>query len=434
MQHPLSYRFRKIEWLGDSKTRDKQWLIDSIPPYQPIALRPNIEDQCMFPDDLTEQKRLYEQDKAGGFINNWLNYFRDIENPLREYCALFWHEHMPCGSRGSRTEMHLQQNQLTIEMYRKHALGDFKSFLLSYYSNPSCMYFLDIHRSYKENPNENFPRELLELYTLGEGNYTITDVKEIARAFTGLHFNPEDYNQGSFFTESEFDDGQKTIFGKTGNFKPENVIDLILEKQDCAKFITKKALLFFVGRIPSQQALDDCADVYYKTNYTFLELVKKIIDIMSDYGGELGKVKSPIEHIVFFQRQLGLKTIGHKTNQQFLRLCGQYPLNPWNVKGWTNGKNWLEGEHLMHRSFFPLILVDLANRQYPRSSTRYKLSSRLNNGRLRNLRFLLDAKWDENYFYNQLSVGQMTVSNWLLQTQDDYNLQQILTHPKYQSC
>jgi hypothetical protein len=87
MQHPLSYRFRKIEWLGDSKTRDKQWLIDSIPPYQPIALRPNIEDQCMFPDDLTEQKRLYEQDKAGGFINNWLNYFRDIENPLIEYCA-----------------------------------------------------------------------------------------------------------------------------------------------------------------------------------------------------------------------------------------------------------------------------------------------------------------------------------------------------------
>jgi len=212
------------------------------------------------------------------------------------------------------------------------------------------------------------------------------------------------------------------------------VIDLILEKKECAKFIAKKALLFFIGRIPSQQVLNDCADVYYKTNYAFLELVKKIIDIMPDHGGETDKVKSPIEHLVFFQRQLGLKTVGHKTNQQFLRLCGQYPLNPWNVKGWTNGKNWLEGEHLMHRSFFPLILVDLANRQYPRSSTRYKLSSRLNNSRLRNLRFLLDAKWDENYFYQQLSAGQMTVSNWLLQNQNDFNLQQILTHPKYQSC
>ena len=88
----------------------------------------------------------------------------------------------------------------------------------------------------------------------------------------------------------------------------------------------------------------------------------------------------------------------------------------------------------MHRSFFPLILVDLANSKYPRSSTRYKLSSRLNNSRLRNLRFLLDSKWDENYFYQQLSAGQMTVSNWLLQNQNDFNLQQILTHPKYQSC
>ena len=125
MNSRLAHRFRKIEWLKESKVRDEKWLFEDVPEYEPLLLRPILEDQCMVVEDLPEQKRLYEQNRAGGFINNWLNHFREVDNPLREYATLFWHENIPYGNRGSRTEMHLQQNQLTFEMYRKHALPAF---------------------------------------------------------------------------------------------------------------------------------------------------------------------------------------------------------------------------------------------------------------------------------------------------------------------
>jgi uncharacterized protein (DUF1800 family) len=428
--HPLVHRFRKIDWLKEDKSRDLDWLLNYIPAYEPIALRPVLEEQCMVPEDLNEQKRLYEQDKAGGYINNWLNHFRDVDNPLREYCTLFWHEHMPCGSRGSRTEVHLQQNQLTIEMYRKHALGDFKSLLKAYYTNPSCMYFLDIHRSYKENPNENFARELMELYTLGEGNYTLDDVKEVAKCFTGLHFDPNDYSQSSYFVVEQFDDTEKTILGKTGNFYPDDVIDILLERMDCAKFISRKAFLFFYGVEPEVSVLEKISNVYYNSGYVFLYLVKELAVNVPSSGSM--KISSPIEYFVFFQRRLGLKAMGHKTNQHFLRLCGQYPLSPWSVAGWTQGKGWLEGEHLMHRTFFPLLLLDIANRDVPRDSRSYKINSRISNARLREVRFVLDAKWDSDGFYKMMSDKGMTVSEWLLGEIVDLDLKECLVSEKFQ--
>jgi uncharacterized protein (DUF1800 family) len=431
VNHALAHRFRKIEWLKESKVRDEKWLFGEIPRYEPLPLRPVLEEQCMVSEDLAEQKRLYDQDKAGGFINNWLNYFREVDNPLREYATLFWHEHIPCGSRGSRTEVHLQQNQLTFEMYRKHALGDLASFLKAYYRNPSCMYFLDIHRSYKENPNENFARELMELYTLGDGNYTLDDVKEVAKAFTGLHFDPDDYSQASYFVEAEFDSSEKNILGHIGHFGADDVIDIILKQKQCAMFISKKALLFFCGDVPSEAAVKECAEVYYQSGYVFLDLIKAITKYIPPNPQ---KVKSPIEHLVFLQRQMGLRTVGHKTNQYFLRLSGQYPLSPWSVAGWTHGRDWLLGEHLMHRTFFPLLLLDICNREEPRDSRKYKLVARIRHTRLKKIRYLMDAKWNREAFESLLEAHGLTASKWLLGEDLDLNFEEVLVQEKFQYC
>jgi uncharacterized protein (DUF1800 family) len=123
------------------------------------------------------------------------------------------------------------------------------------------MHFLDIHRSYKANPNENFARELLELYTLGVRNYTKKDVKEIARCYTGLHYENKDvYLQRAFRVEAQFDSGVKEILGKRGNFYPEDVFDIILEKRECADFIARKAVFFFLRafRKASQENVVGC--------------------------------------------------------------------------------------------------------------------------------------------------------------------------------
>jgi uncharacterized protein (DUF1800 family) len=262
--------------------------------------------------EITEEKRLFEQDKVSGYFNNWLAEFRDTKNPMREWATLFWHQHLPCTGRGQKNDINLEQNYLTWELYRRNALGSFRQLLIDYYQNPSSMYFLDIHRSYKDSPNENFARELLELYTLGPGNYTEKDVQEVARCFTGLHFEKEDaYVQKAYRVEDQFDSGVKEILGKQGNFHPEDVFDIILEKRECADFIARKAVFFFLGEGVTKGFPSECGKVYYESNYDFSRLLEFMFNHPEAENPNLKRVKSPIEHLVFLQRDLGLKTVGH---------------------------------------------------------------------------------------------------------------------------
>jgi uncharacterized protein (DUF1800 family) len=288
---------------------------------------------------------MFNQAKTSIYFDNWLSVFRDYDNPIREWATLFWHEHLPCTGRGQKNDSNLEQNYLTWEIYRRNALGSLRQLLVDYYQNPSSMYFLDIHRSYKENPNENFARELLELYTLGSGNYTEKDVKEIARCFTGLHYENKDaYVQKAFRVEAQFDSGIKEILGKRGNFYPDDVIDIILDKRECADFIARKAVFFFLGEGVSEGFPRECGRVYYESNYDFSRLLDFMWNHPEAANPKLKRVKAPIEHLVFLQRDLDVKTVGHKTNGWILRKWGQYPLQPWSVKGWPQREAWLQGE------------------------------------------------------------------------------------------
>lgn len=405
------------------------------PAYKEIIRGLELHSFFTYENEIQEEKRLFKQDLVGAYFNNWIAEFREGENPIREWATLFWHQHLPCTGRGQNNVFNLEQNYLTWEMYRRNALGNYKQLLIDFYQNPSSMYFLDIHRSYKENPNQNFARELLELYTLGPGNYTEKDVREIARCFTGLHFEKKDaYFQKAYRVESQFDSGVKEILGKRGNFYPEDVIDIILEKPECASFIAQKAVYFFLGGGTSVGFQKKCGKVYYESNYDFNALLTFMYDHSESNNNKLRRVKSPIEHLVFFQRDLEIKTMGQKTNSWLLRKWGQYPLSPWTVKGWPMRENWLVGEYLLHRTFLPPVLLEIANRKNSKNSMTYKVQSRLYHSNFREIRYLLDAEWNEDKFNEKLSDLDKSLNQYLLGSSkaDDRNLVECLTSPDYQ--
>ena len=382
-----------------------------------------------------ENLRQFNQDKVSGYFNNWIDTFVTAEKPIREWATLFWHEFIPCTGRGQRTSVNLEQNYFTWELYRRNALGSFRQLLVDYYQNPSSMYFLDIHRSYKENPNENFARELLELYTLGSGNFTEKDVEEVARCFTGLHYDKGDaYTQKAFRIDSQFDSGRKTILGKSGNFYPEDVIDLLLERKDCAFFVTKRAIQFFLGDGASENFIKKCAAHYYQENYDFSKLLYFMFRQDEARNPRFKKIKSPIEHLVFLQRDLGLRTLGHKTNAWFLRKCGQFPLSPWTVKGWTQGIGWLQSEYLLHRTYLPIVLLRLSNRKDARDSAAYKIKSRFVDAQLKEARYIVDAAFNHEAFNGKLASFGLTPNQYLLGDKEpnDWSLEDCLIHPRYQ--
>jgi uncharacterized protein (DUF1800 family) len=426
----------KIEWLNSGyyknnfhdKASNLEWLWNTLPAYSPII--ENYIEQIMVPEDLMEEMRLIQQGKAKVFDNIWLNRMVEIDNPLREKIALFWHHHIP-----SQRGRSFDQGILLIEIFRKHGLGKLKDLLMEIISTPATMHFLNLHISKKQNPNENFARELMELYVLGEGNYSLEDVKEVSRALTGRRFDRINYPYKYYLSRESFDSGKKTILGVTGNFDGEDVIDILLKSPKAAKHVTKSFLKFFFTDLPSEKLINDCSTIYYKSNYEMKTLINAIVSHEEFYKEVncLTKVKTPVELLISLQRQTGLRTVGTKTNHTFLKLAGQVLFEPPNVAGWPGGLDWLNGDKLLHRLFLPSILLGFANRSISKSSIKFKIISRLSMGSLRKLRYSMDAKWDPDNFHQSLFRVNLSPSEWLIGSkaiEDDTKL--ILQNPDYQ--
>lgn len=428
----------KIEWLNGKVDIDRfstiegsiAWLWDTLPNYQPLT--EIYTPQILVPEDKTEEKRLMEAYPWVASENIWLQSMVETDNSLREKVALFWHQHIP-SSRGRKTN----QGILLLEIYRKYGLGNLRELLIQLISTPALMYFLDLGDSSKEKPNENFARELMELFLLGEGNYTLQDVKEVARAFTGRRFDQKNFPYPYFLDKSAYDDGVKTIFGKTGNYDGEGVIDLILERPQAAYHITRAALKFFFSDQPPAKMVSDCADAYFKSGYEMSALLNAMFrhPEFSNPAYRFSKVKTPVELIVAFQRQTGLRTVGLKTAYFFMRYAGQTLFSPPTVAGWPGGEDWLRGERLLHRLFLPGTLIAIANRKIPKASVAYKVYSRLSVTSKRKYRYIADARWDADAFFSALKESDISVSEWLLgEKRSENNLLAILQYPEYQYC
>lgn len=280
----------------------------------------------------------------------WLEEMTHSKAQLREKMALFWHGHF-----ASRNINILYQQQL-LAVIREHALGNFGDLLRGVSKSAAMISFLNNQQNKKQHPNENFAREVMELFTLGRGNYTETDIKEAARAFTGWNHRLD----GEFvFRQRDHDTGSKTILGKTGFFKGDEVLDLLLEKRQTAYFISRKVYRYLVNEqvIPDER-VRWLGDRFYDSGYKIMRLLEDIARSDWFYAPENTgvKIKSPVELWVGIRRTLPLELEDPESQLVLQKALGQILFYPPNVAGWPGGRNWIDSSSLMLRLRIPQIL------------------------------------------------------------------------------
>jgi uncharacterized protein (DUF1800 family) len=304
--------------------------------------------------DKDEKKRVRQESREGLKSLNllWLEEMTHSKAQLREKMAFFWHGHF-----ASRNINILYQQQL-LHVIRQHALGNFGDLLREVSKTAAILAFLNNQQNKKQHPNENFAREVMELFTLGRGHYTETDIKEAARAFTGWGFR---LNGDFQFRRAQHDSDTKTIFGKTGQFDGDDVLNMLLERRETAHFIARKAYRFFVNEndVPVER-IAWLGDRFYDADYSIMRLLEDIA--RSDWFYEpqnMGcNIKSPVELWVGLRRALPMEL--HDTGSQLMlqRALGQVLFYPPNVAGWPGGRQWIDSSSLTLRLRLPNLVVD----------------------------------------------------------------------------
>ncbi|RPJ35943.1 MAG: DUF1800 domain-containing protein [Verrucomicrobiaceae bacterium] len=276
----------------------------------------------------------------------WFRRMLLTKAPLREKMTLFWHDHFATSVQKVREPvLMIRQNQL----FREHAFGSFKSLTHAILMDPAMMLYLDTQNSPKGKPNENFAREVMELFTLGEGNYTEQDIREAARAFTGYQFNR--FTGEATHNRRLWDESDKTIFGKTGPFNGADVINLIFEKPAAARFIVGKIWELFVYDNPSPAAIEALAGGFRKADYQMAPLLRDIF-LSKEFYTEASirsQIKSPVQYLIGLLKQLEITQppAGFAITAQ--QQLGQVLFMPPNVAGWDWGKAWINTNTLLTR-------------------------------------------------------------------------------------
>jgi uncharacterized protein (DUF1800 family) len=281
----------------------------------------------------------------------WLREMVQSPAQLREKMAFFWHGHFAC------REINIYFQQHLLDIIRRNALGNFAELLREVSKSASMLSFLNNQQNRKQQPNENFAREVMELFTMGRGNYTEQDIKEAARAFTGWGFNL----QGEFvFRKNLHDEGLKTVLGRTGNFDGDDILNILLEEKQTARYLAAKIYRFFVNEEADAFRVQWLADRFYKSKYDISALLEDIFTSDWFYAEQnLGaKIKSPIELMVGIQRILPMEFEQEEVQLLYQRLLGQVLFYPPNVAGWPGGENWIDSSSLMYRLRLPRVLHD----------------------------------------------------------------------------
>ena len=282
----------------------------------------------------------------------WFKQMVTTKQTLREKMVLFFHEHFAVRIKNPKANIHLNN------ILREHALGSFAEMLMEVSKSPAMIAFLNNKQNKKDHPNENFAREVMELFTLGRDNgYTETDIKEAARAFTGWSFSKE----GKFvFRKSIHDDGEKTILGKTGNFKGEDVIKILLEQKQTAKYMVEKLYNYLVNPIPNPRHINKLTNVFYESGYNLEKVIRAIFESDWFYKKEnIGvKIKSPIQYLATISKQFHVSYGNPKALILAQKKLNQVLFFPPNVAGWPGGKYWIDSSTLMLRLKLASIILN----------------------------------------------------------------------------
>ncbi|MSR63332.1 MAG: DUF1800 family protein [Planctomycetes bacterium] len=299
------------------------------------------------PEDERDRRmnELRDEDRAqlADFLQWWVARMLEGEQPLRERMVLFWHGHFTSSMEVVKSSYEMiQQNQL----FRRHALGSFRELLHAVAHDPAMQLYLDNASSKKAHPNENFARELLELFTLGEGNYSEEDVQEVARAFTGWT-----QKNGRFeFETRRHDYGAKRVLGVEGKFNGDDVLDLLLDQPACARHLAGRLLTYFEGCAPNAERRERFAVVLRDADYRIDVFLRALFLDPEFYRAETraARMTSPLDYLVGHARRLDLDA-DPRLVVAGAGLLGQRLFYPPSVRGWEGGEAWATSASLLLR-------------------------------------------------------------------------------------
>ncbi|MFI5220145.1 MAG: DUF1800 family protein [Bacteroidia bacterium] len=272
----------------------------------------------------------------------WMNKMAQDESQLREKMTFFWHNHFSTSTPFAYL-MQIQNNTI-----RKFALGKFSDLLHAIAKDPAMIIYLNNQQNHKKAPNENFAREVMELFTLGEGHYTEQDIKEAARAFTGWTVN----RKGQFeFKENDHDFGEKEFMGQKGNFNGEEILNIIINNKQTAIYVVTKIYREFVNPVINNERVKLLAESFFNSGYDISLLMKKIFSSDWFYDDEnIGcKISSPVELIVRYKKLIRMEFENDRALLNLQKALGQVLFFPPNVAGWKGGQNWIDSSTLLLR-------------------------------------------------------------------------------------
>jgi uncharacterized protein (DUF1800 family) len=325
--------------------------------------------------------------------------------PLLERMTLFWHNHFVSSQQKVKYVQLMYRQNLLL---RQHALGNFAAMLHAAAKDPAMIVYLDSATNRKGQPNENFAREVMELFTLGEGQYRETDIREAARAFTGWSIEPETgaYRWRPFL----HDDGPKTVLGQTGNFDGDAVLDILLARPSTAEFITRKLWREFVSPEPEEREVRRIAARFRESGYDIRTALRGLLLSQAFWSQEArgSLVKSPVDMVVGTLRSFQFETGDALPFAIVTAGLGQNLFAPPNVKGWPGGEAWINSSTLLARKQFlerlfraeEMSRAGQADGSRMQDFTKVKGEGRLGpDGRERFVRALADIHFDSGAWF-----------------------------------
>jgi uncharacterized protein (DUF1800 family) len=291
---------------------------------------------------------------AEGLSAWWLHRMLHTSDPALEKLTLFWHGHFATSAAKVReADLMLAQNR----MFREHARGPFEKFVQGVSRDPAMLVYLDSATNRKVRPNENYAREVMELFCLGLDNYTERDIQETARAFTGWEVRSGKFKFNSF----QHDTGEKTLFGQRGNFDGDEAVRIILKQPAAARFIALKLFRFYVGDEPAPRAelIEPLAVMLRENGFEIGPVIERIAGSQLFFSPLVRgrKIRGPVDLAMNLLKALETTTNAKRLHAD-LSLLGQGVLFPPNVKGWDGGRTWLNSSTLLGRANLVRRLVE----------------------------------------------------------------------------
>jgi uncharacterized protein (DUF1800 family) len=355
-------------------------------------------------EDQRREYRLQDVQRINELRSWWINQMLFTKTPLAERMTLFWHNHFATQSDKVNSAWAMAQQH---QVLRENALGSFEQMLTGVAKGHAMLVYLDGANNRKQAPNENFAREVMELFTLGEGAYSETDIKQAARAFTGWSIDPE--TGGFVFRPGMHDEGPKQVFGQTGSFDGDAMLRILLDRPQAARFLVSKMWREFVSAEPDTAVVEAIAAKFRASKYDISVAMQEILAspqiIAPENRGSL--VKSPVELVVGTARKFDVAIDDVAPLAFASAALGQNLFSPPNVKGWPGGELWINSSTLLARKQFVSRMLSveparLMERGDITTSTRRMVRAQLNYGAAPMQKTMVS--WDADQWLIKLGV------------------------------